>query len=219
MLVAPSILAADYTQLAAAVERIEQAGADLIHVDIMDGHFVPPISFGGQFVRALRSVTQLPLDVHMMVSNPESQLVELVAAGADWLTFHIEATIHAHRLASEISKAGCKVGVSLVPSTPVEHLTEILALVDLVLVMSVNPGYGGQQFLPSSLARIARLVQLRQQQQQNFMVAVDGGVNLDTAAPIRAAGADLLVSGSGFFLATDPRDYCQKMRGLESHSG
>jgi len=198
-LLAPSILSADFTDLGASVELIEQKGGDWIHIDVMDGHFVPNLSFGSLVVRAIRSRSRLPFDVHLMVTNPEDLIPEFVSAGADYITFHIEAAIHAHRLISLIHDAGIKAGISIVPSTPVAALKELLPIVDLVLVMSVNPGFGGQVMIPSCLEKVRELKKLQQDSGFSYIVSVDGGVNARTLDAVVDAGADVIVSGSAFF--------------------
>jgi len=198
-LLAPSILSADFTDLGASVELIEQKGGDWIHIDVMDGHFVPNLSFGSLVVRAIRSRSRLPFDVHLMVTNPEDLIPEFVSAGADYITFHIEAAVHAHRLISLIHDAGIKAGISIVPSTPVAALKELLPIVDLVLVMSVNPGFGGQVMIPSCLEKVRELKKLQQESGFSYIVSVDGGVNARTLDAVVDAGADVIVSGSAFF--------------------
>ncbi len=198
-LLAPSILSADFTDLGASVELIEQKGGDWIHIDVMDGHFVPNLSFGSLVVRAIRSRSRLPFDVHLMVTNPEDLIPEFVSAGADYITFHIEAAIHAHRLISLIHDSGIKAGISIVPSTPVAALKELLPIVDLVLVMSVNPGFGGQVMIPSCLEKVRELKKLQQDSGFSYIVSVDGGVNARTLDAVVDAGADVIVSGSAFF--------------------
>jgi len=198
-LLAPSILSADFSDLGASVRLIEQKGGDWIHIDVMDGHFVPNLSFGALVVRAIRPISALPFDVHLMVTNPESLIADFVAAGADYITFHIEAAVHAHRLISLIHEAGIKAGISIVPSTPVAALKEILPVVDLVLVMSVNPGFGGQVLIPSGLEKVRELKKIQQESGFSYIVSVDGGVNARTLEAVVDAGADVIVSGSAFF--------------------
>ncbi len=198
-LLAPSILSADFADLGASVGLIEQKGGDWVHIDVMDGHFVPNLSFGALVVRAIRPKCPLPFDVHLMVTNPESLIPDFVAAGADYITFHIEAAVHAHRLVSLIHEAGKKAGISIVPSTPVSALKELLPVVDLVLVMTVNPGFGGQVLIPSCLEKVRELKKIQQESGFSYIVSVDGGVNARTLDAVVEAGADVLVSGSAFF--------------------
>ncbi len=201
--ISPSILSADFTRIHEAVYAIGRTSADMIHCDVMDGVFVPNLTFGPKMIADMRSQTSLPLDVHLMVEHPESCWRDYADAGADIITFHLEACRHAHRLIQAIKDANIKVGISLVPSTPVSHLSEILKDLDQVLVMSVNPGFGGQMFIQASTDRIFQLCQLRKNLATNFDISVDGGINLETASLVNRAGADILVTGNAFFSATD----------------
>jgi ribulose-phosphate 3-epimerase len=198
--IAPSILSADFSRLGDQVREAEAAGADWIHVDVMDGHFVPNMTVGPLVVRALRPVTRLPLDVHLMVEGPERLIPAFAQAGADRLTVHVETCPHLHRTIQQIKELDCKAGVTLNPATPLGSLDEILPYVDLVLIMSVNPGFGGQTYIPSSTARIARLrAMLDEHQLDQVEVEVDGGISPANAARIVAAGASVLVVGSCIF--------------------
>ncbi len=201
--IAPSILSADFARLGEEVRAIEKAGADLVHLDVMDGHFVPNLTIGPGIVKAVDRITDLPLDVHLMITNPEDYLEEFIKAGADYLTVHAEVQPHLHRTVTRIQELGAKAGVSLNPSTPASSLEEILPLVDLVLVMSVNPGFGGQEFIPSSLAKIRALREMIDRTGGRALLEVDGGIKTGNAAAVREAGADILVSGSGVFCAED----------------
>ncbi len=201
-LLAPSLLSADFSALGDAVAHIAENGGDWIHVDVMDGHFVPNLTLGAPVVSALRPLTTLPLDVHLMVDNPQDHIEPFRAAGADWLTFHVEAVVHAHRLIGAIRDAGMRPGISLVPSTPVSLLSELLPLVDQVLVMSVNPGFGGQSMIYSCLDKIRLLKKIKQESGFSYIVSVDGGVNAETLPDVVASGADVVVSGSAFFSGT-----------------
>lgn len=196
---APSILAADFARLGEQVRDAEAAGADWIHIDVMDGHFVPPISFGPVIVRWLRPVTGLPLDVHLMIEQPERHLEAFAQAGADRITVHVETCPHLHRTIQQIKELGLKAGVTLNPATPLSSLAEILPEVELVLIMSVNPGFGGQAYIPGSTAKIARLRQMLDAINSSAEIQVDGGVNADTIAEIAQAGATVLVAGSAVF--------------------
>lgn len=211
--IAPSILSADFSRLGDEIRSVEAAGADLIHVDVMDGHFVPNITIGPLVVEACRKVTKLPLDVHLMIENPERYIPEFAKAGADYLTVHVEAATHLHRLVQNIREHGnVKAGVSLNPATPLEALDYILGDIDLVLIMSVNPGFGGQAFIPSQLDKIRSLRQRIDSRKLSAVIEVDGGVKADNAAGIAAAGADILVAGSAVFGAKDYRSAIQGIR-------
>ena len=198
--IAPSILSADFSRLGEQVREAESAGADWIHVDVMDGHFVPNMTVGPLVVRALRPVTRLPLDVHLMVERPERLLPAFASAGADRLTVHVEACPHLHRTVQQIKELNCKAGVTLNPATPLGSLEEILPYVDLVLIMSVNPGFGGQTYIPTSTGRIARLREmLGARGLDEVELEVDGGISPANAAEIVSAGASVLVVGSCIF--------------------
>lgn len=199
--IAPSILAADFAHLAEAARAAERGGADLLHIDVMDGHFVPPITMGPVVVEALRRATALPLDVHLMVLEPERHLEAFADAGATSISVHLEATRHPHRALQHLRALGVQAGVALNPGTPAEAAAALGEALDFVLVMSVNPGYAGQAFLPAVLPKIARLRALLAGQQ--LWMAVDGGINTDTAGAARAAGADVLVAATAVFDAPE----------------
>lgn len=196
---APSILSADFARLGEQVQEAEAAGADWIHIDVMDGHFVPNLTIGPLIVQALRPVTALPLDVHLMIEKPERYLADFAKAGADSITVHVETCPHLHRTLQQIRELGCKTGVTLNPATPLSTLEEILPEVDLVLIMSVNPGFGGQSYIKRSTTKITRLRELLDHQNPEAELQVDGGVNLNTIADIARAGATNLVAGSAIF--------------------
>ncbi|GAB4285503.1 MAG: ribulose-phosphate 3-epimerase [Coriobacteriia bacterium] len=204
LFIAPSILSADFARLGEAVELVGQAGADLIHVDVMDGHFVPNLTIGPPVVRALKAITEVPLDVHLMIDNAEATLDWYLDAGADIVVVHAEACDHLHRVVQSVHEAGRLAGVSVNPATPVETLRDILADIDLVLVMSVNPGFGGQAFIPGSVGRIERLAALCAELGVSPRIAVDGGIDVTTAPLVVDAGADTLVAGSAIFGQQDP---------------
>lgn len=212
-IIAPSILSADFSAMGNAVRTIEESGADWVHVDIMDGMFVPNISFGSKMVNDLRPLTKLPLDVHLMIEKPERYIAEFAGAGADFITFHLEAAVHAHRLLDSIKKLGKKAGISIVPSTPAEALSEILELVDIILLMTVNPGFGGQKFIPQCIPKIEKLHRYRIERNLEYDIAVDGGINAETALTVREAGANVLITGSSFFSARDPAEEVLKYKG------
>jgi ribulose-phosphate 3-epimerase len=202
MRIAPSILSADFAALGEAIARVEAAGADQLHVDVMDGHFVPNLTLGPPVIESIRKRTRLPLDVHLMIEEPDRWVETYVKAGADYLTVHAEASPHLERILSQIREAGAKAGVALNPSTPPEVLEYVLEDLDLVLVMSVNPGFGGQSFIPTAYEKIRRLRTLLGG--RDVLVSVDGGVKVDNAEPLARAGATVLVAGSSIFGAPDP---------------
>lgn len=200
VIVAPSILSADFARLGEEVSRIEEAGADWVHVDVMDGRFVPNITIGPPVVSALRKVTELPLDVHLMIVEPERYLEAFADAGATTLTVHLEATVHLHRTIERIRELGMRPGVAINPMTPVSALDEVLPYLDMVLIMTVNPGFGGQSYIPTSGAKIARLRQeLEQRHLWGVDLEVDGGISAETAGEVVEAGANVLVAGAAVF--------------------
>jgi ribulose-phosphate 3-epimerase len=208
---APSILSADFARLAENVQSAEAGGATLIHVDVMDGHFVPNITIGPPVVKSLRQATRLPLDCHLMIENPDQFIPEFVDAGANWISVHQETCVHLDRTLNLIKSRGLRTGVVLNPATPVETLSEVLDLVDYVLIMSVNPGFGGQKFIPNSLRKIMKLAGLRVERRLNYRIEVDGGVALETVGDIVRAGAEILVAGNAVFGNGDPRQNAQKL--------
>ena len=211
--IAPSILSADFARLADEVAAVERAGADLLHIDVMDGHFVPNLTVGPPIVEAVRKVTKLPLDVHLMITNADAFIPEFARSGADYLTVHVEACPHLHRTIQSIKELGVKAGVTLNPATPVHSLQEILADVDLVLIMSVNPGFGGQKFIASCLAKVKAVRQMLDRIGSHALLEVDGGVKAENAAQVLEAGADVLVAGSAIFSSSD---YTANIAGLRT---
>ncbi len=201
---APSILSADFTRLADALAMLNGADRCLVHVDVMDGRFVPNITLGMPVVAALRKETRLVLDCHLMIVEPSRYAVAFVQAGADWVSIHQEADPHCHRTLTAIRQAGAKAGIVLNPGTPVEALTDLVGVFDFALLMSVNPGFGGQSFIPRTLDKVRRLDALRRAAREPFLIQVDGGVGLDNAGALVAAGADVLVAGNAVFKAPDP---------------
>lgn len=229
VLIAPSVLSADFGDLAAEVRRVEAGGADWIHVDVMDGHFVPNLTIGPVVVEALRRATPLPLDVHLMIEAPERLIPAFVKAGANRITVHQETCPHLHRVVTSIREAGADAGVAINPSTPVETLRDILPFVDLVLVMTVNPGFGGQRFIEGSLEKVERTRELVAElgRQGEVLIQVDGGIDLNTAPPVVRAGATVLVAGSAVFGAPEGpeaavralRERCAGRRAAEAAGG
>ena len=202
---APSILSADFARLGEQVRAACQGGAHVIHVDIMDGHFVPNLTIGPPVVKSLRKVTDLPLDCHLMIENPDEFIPVFADEGANWISVHQEACRHLNRTLHLIKSHGCQAGVVINPATPVEMLAEVLDIVDYVLVMSVNPGFGAQKFIPSTMHKMRRLAEIRSQHGLNYRIEVDGGVALDTVADVVRAGAEILVAGNAVFGSGDPK--------------
>ena len=213
-LIAPSLLAADFTRLDRDVAMVEQSRADWLHLDVMDGRFVPNISFGMFIVQAIRKISAKPLDVHLMIVEPERYIEQFRAAGADIITVHYEACHHLHRAIQQIKDTGAKAGVALNPHTSVELLEDVLEDLDLVCIMSVNPGFGGQKFIYRSIPKIARLRQMAEERNLYPLIEVDGGVGLQNAEKILQAGADVLVAGSSVFGAENPTDAIARMKDI-----
>jgi len=210
--IAPSILSADFAYLADEIARVTEAGADMIHVDVMDGHFVPNLTIGPPIVKAIRKVTRLPLDVHLMMTNPDDYIHDFIKAGSNYITVHVETCPHLHRTIQAIKEEGVKAGVTLNPATPLSSVEEILGEVDLLLIMSVNPGFGGQSFIPSVLEKLRRARTMIDQRGAKVELEIDGGIKVENIAAIAQAGADILVSGSAIFQSKDYKDTIQKMR-------
>ncbi|HTP43747.1 MAG TPA: ribulose-phosphate 3-epimerase [Candidatus Acidoferrum sp.] len=210
--IAPSILASNFANLAEEIRKVEQGGADVLHVDVMDGHFVPNISIGIPVVESLRKATRLPLDVHLMIENPEEYIAEFVRAGASRVLVHQEATVHLDRALAMIREHGAQAGAVINPATPVMMLSEVLDKVDTVLVMSVNPGFGGQKFIPGAFEKIRQLNEWRSRYNGSFRIEVDGGVDLDNIADLAKAGANTFVAGTSIFHTPDPEAAARQLR-------
>ena len=211
---APSILSADFSRLAEQVSLIEQGGADCVHMDVMDGAFVPNITFGGLVVQSMAGRTSLPFDIHLMIEHPEQRLQDFITPQTEFITVHQEACTHLHRVVQQIKSLGVKAGVAINPATPVSALEYILADVDMVLVMSVNPGFGGQKFIPSAMVKISELDEIRKSEELDFVIEVDGGVSLDNARALEAVGTDILVAGSAVFKAEDVPERVRQFKKL-----
>jgi ribulose-phosphate 3-epimerase len=210
--IAPSILASDFAALGEGIRAVERGGAALLHVDVMDGHFVPNISIGVPVVASLRKATRLPLDVHLMIESPELFIPAFAEAGADMISVHEEATPHLNRALAMIRERGCQAGAVINPATPVSALSEVLSIVDYVLVMSVNPGFGGQKFIPGALGKIRELKQIRESYNQTFRIEVDGGIGPENVAELVRAGAEILVAGTSIFHTPDAAEAVRSMK-------
>ncbi|MDO9287227.1 MAG: ribulose-phosphate 3-epimerase [Thermodesulfovibrionales bacterium] len=210
--IAPSILSADFMRLGEEIKAAEAAGIDLFHIDIMDGHFVPNMTIGPSIVEAISKITDVPLDVHLMIKEPDKYVKDFINAGADYLAVHIEASVHAHRTVQVIKESGVKAGISLNPATPVCSLDHILQDLDFVVLMSVNPGFGGQSFIPQSMDKIKMLKKLIRERGLATLIEVDGGVKPDNARQVADAGADMLVMGSAFFSSGDYVSLTKRLR-------
>lgn len=198
-ILAPSILSADFTNLAQQIRMVEIGGADWIHCDVMDGHFVPNLSFGPSIIKAAHKITNLPIDVHLMIENPDKYLEDFIKAGASYVTVHVEEVVHLGKTINRIKELGAKAGVVINPTTPVKSILDVAEYIDLLLIMTVNPGLGGQKFIPNSIQRIKEAITLRNELNTNFLIEIDGGVNVETAKTAFKAGADVFVAGSAIF--------------------
>ncbi|HVP76692.1 MAG TPA: ribulose-phosphate 3-epimerase [Thermodesulfobacteriota bacterium] len=210
--IAPSILSADFSRLADEVGAVEKAGADVIHVDVMDGHFVPNITIGPLVVQGLRKLTSLPLDVHLMIENPDRYIDPFVQAGGNWITVHAEVCPHLRRTIKKVRQLNARPGIVLKPATPLKTLFPVLDEIDLILIMSVNPGFGGQSFIPSTLKKIERLRKIVDQNRYPLEIEVDGGVKVENIRGVSAAGADIFVVGTGIFKTNDYEETIRKLR-------
>ena len=214
--IAPSILSADFMRLGEEIKAAEEAGIDMFHIDIMDGHFVPNMTIGPSIVEAINKITDVPLDVHLMIEEPDKYIKDFINAGADYLAVHIEASVHAHRTVQVIKESGVKAGISLNPATPICSLDHVLQDLDFVVLMSVNPGFGGQSFIPQSMDKIKMLKKLIRERGLSTLIEVDGGVKPDNARQVAEAGADMLVMGSAFFSSKDYKSLTKNLRSVLS---
>ena len=215
---APSILSADVLQLQKQIEIVEQNGADFIHIDVMDGHFVPNLTFGPFMVKAVNSISKLPLDVHLMISNPQQYISEFAASGASIITVHQEACVHLDRSIQLIKQCNCRAGVAINPATPVSALEAIVEIVDLILIMSVNPGFGGQKFIPYTLNKIREIKDMALVKNPSCLIEVDGGINEQTALEAVNAGADIIVAGQSVFKQDSIKTACRLLKGIAQNT-
>ncbi len=211
-MIAPSILSADFSKLGEEIKMVEKAGAELLHLDIMDGHFVPQITIGPPVVASINRITELPLDVHLMVTNPDNNIDAFAEAGADMISFHLETAYTPFRTISKIKEKGIKVGVALNPLTPIVSVLDALRYIDYVLLMSVSPGYGGQSFIPSVVDKIRKMRTIIDKNEYNTLIEVDGGVNSENLRQLKEAGVDIFVAGSYIFKSKDPAETVKKMK-------
>jgi len=215
-LIAPSVLSADFSKIESQVHMITEAGADLLHLDVMDGHFVPNITFGPKMVADIRKLTKLPLDVHLMISEPEKYVNDFAKAGADWISVHYEATVHLNRLIQQVKDSGAKAGVVINPATNVSVLEDILPYADFILIMSVNPGFGGQKFIPVAADKAKKLSEMIRAAGSNAFIEMDGGIGTDNIKMLSEAGVNVFVAGNAVFGSSDPKATITEMKKLIS---
>ena len=215
--IAPSILSADFSRLSDEIKKVENAGADILHLDVMDGHFVPNITIGPPVVASIRKSTSMLLDVHLMIESPEKLIEDFVQAGADWISVHVEADRHLDRTLNFLKEKGVRAGVALNPATPMGSLDEVLHLLDYVLIMTVNPGFGGQKFIPSALEKIRKLKRLSKSDAYRGRIEVDGGIDAGNLSKVLDAGADIIVAGSAIFGREDPAEAVLEMKRIAAH--
>ena len=213
-LIAPSILSADFMNIETAIRMLEKAGADWVHCDVMDGHFVPNLTFGPPVIKKMRKITELPLDVHLMISNPDETVDQYIDAGADWLSIHVEATKDAEATLKHIRDRGVKAGIVIKPKTSVDAIKELLPLCDYVLIMSVEPGFGGQSYLHSADTKVLELSRLKMELELPYLIEIDGGINLDNIKKVSKLGAEVFVAGSAVFGSEDPVGTINQMKSL-----
>jgi len=212
-MIAPSVLSADFSKLGEEIKKVEKGGADIIHLDIMDGRYVPNITFGIPVVESIRPITELPFDAHLMIVEPEKYVEDFIKAGVNMISFHMDATIHSHRLVEKIKNLGAKAGVVLNPATPVNTLEEIIHYIDYVLIMSVNPGFGGQKFIPQTLQKVKKLkILMEETGRTDILIEIDGGIKEENIREVSAAGVNIFVAGSSVFKAENPAEAVKKLK-------
>ncbi|WP_457621572.1 ribulose-phosphate 3-epimerase [Persephonella sp.] len=217
-LIAPSILSADFSRLGEEIKKVEEGGADIIHLDVMDGRYVPNITIGPPVIESLRKITDLPFDAHLMIVEPEKYVPEFIEAGCNMISFHMDACIHSHRLVDYIKSRDVKAGVVLNPSTPVNTLEEIIYFIDYVLIMSVNPGFGGQKFIPETLNKVRKLKNLMEETgRTDILIEIDGGININNISDVSSAGVNIFVAGSSVFKADNPAEMVRKLKEKASY--